>query len=61
MHYELVALVVLAAARHLDHTITGNRVDALSDLPGVPSHAVQDYCYHTIAAIHRAAADGGDV
>ncbi|WP_406272600.1 hypothetical protein OH799_33070 [Nocardia sp. NBC_00881] len=59
VHYELVVLVVLAAARHLNKN--ENRVDALSNVPRVPSHAVQNYCYHTIAAIHRAAGQGGDV
>ncbi|WP_327117684.1 hypothetical protein OHB12_08260 [Nocardia sp. NBC_01730] len=61
VHYELVALVVLAAARHFNSTLTENRVDALSNVPRVPSHAVEDYCYHTIATIHRAAVQGGDV
>ncbi|MEV3960358.1 hypothetical protein AB0M34_05565 [Nocardia sp. NPDC050193] len=61
VHYELVALVVVAAARHLDTTTPGNRVDAMSDVPRAPSPAVERYCYHTIAAIHRAAAlQGGD-
>ncbi|MEU4343134.1 hypothetical protein AB0H00_17965 [Nocardia sp. NPDC023852] len=61
VHYELVVLVVLAAARHLNNTRTENKVDALGNLPRVPTPAVANYCYHAIAAIHRAAVQAGDV
>ncbi|MGW4718357.1 hypothetical protein [Nocardia sp. NPDC004260] len=57
--YDLVVLVVMAAARHLNTTTTGDRVDALSNVPQAPSPAVEKYCYHTIAAIHRATALSG--
>ncbi|MFQ6398802.1 hypothetical protein ACLMAJ_35860 [Nocardia sp. KC 131] len=61
VHYELVTLVVLAAARYLNSTPTENWVDALSNVPRFPSPAVENYCYHMIATIHRAAAQAGDV
>jgi hypothetical protein len=60
VHYELVTLVVIAAARHMDATATGNRVDAMSTVPTGPSPEVENYCYRTIAAIHRATEPGGD-
>lgn len=60
VHYELVALVVLAAARHLNSTRSENWVDAPSKVPRVPSRAVEDYCYDTIATVHLAAVQGGD-
>ena len=55
VRYDLVALVTVAAARHLNELLPQQRLDVVSDLPEAPTTAVQRYCHDAIAAVHAAA------
>jgi hypothetical protein len=55
VRYNLVALVTVAAARHLAELVPQQRLDVVSGLPAEPSTTIQRYCHDAIAAVHRAA------
>lgn len=57
VRYDLVALVTVAAARHLAELAPRQRLDVVSGLPPAPSTTIQRYCHDAIAAVHKVAAE----
>ena len=55
VRYDLVALVTVAAARHLNELLPQQRLDVVSDIPETPSTTIQRYCHDAVAAVHTAA------
>jgi len=55
VRYDLVALVTVAAARHLGELAPPRRIDVVTDIPPAPSRTIQRYCHDAIAAVHAAA------
>jgi hypothetical protein len=55
VRYDLVALVTIAAARHLGELLPQARLDVVTGIPPAPSATIQRYCHDAIAAVHAAA------